>query len=175
MDTLPLRTLVCNAAAVFHGLYGAVTRQAQEAGCSRQTVYKHARQVEHRLDPGTTAAEIQRLHTEIQRLRVQLELARQQVEHTVRCDPGKLRQVATDAFADGVSLRQIERIFDTWLDDRHAPRHATIGRWVAHEGQKARALLKPLDAACVPLVSTLAGDEVFFGGSRPSLVLSRTA
>ena len=82
--------------------------------------------------------------------------------------------MATDAFADGVSLRQIQRIFATWLDDRRAPRHATIGRWVAHEAQKARALLQPLDAACVPLVKTLAGDEVFFGGSRPSSVLTRS-
>ena len=32
-------------------VYGAVTRQAQQAGCSRQTVYQHARQLEQRLDP----------------------------------------------------------------------------------------------------------------------------
>lgn len=45
MITLSLRTLVCNAAAVFCGSYGAVTRQAEQAGCSRQTVYAHARRV----------------------------------------------------------------------------------------------------------------------------------
>src|SRR5438270_349199 len=46
MITLSLRTLVCNAAAVFSGCYGAVTRQTEQAGCSRQTVYEHARRVE---------------------------------------------------------------------------------------------------------------------------------
>lgn len=168
METLPLRTLVCNAAAVFQGLCGAVTRQAQEAGCGRQTVYKQARLVEHRLDPATTATEIERLRAENQRLRLRLELARQRVEHTARCDPAKLRRVATVAFADGVSPRQIERIFATWLDDRPAPRHATIGRWVDQEAHKDRALLRPLDAACVPLVSTLAGEESLLGA--PTLV-----
>ena len=51
MSALSLRTWVRNAAAVFSGAYGAVTRRAEEAGCSRQTVYEHARQVEHRLQP----------------------------------------------------------------------------------------------------------------------------
>ena len=49
MITLSLRTLVRNAAAVFSGCYGAVTRQAEQAGCSRQTVYEPARRVEQRL------------------------------------------------------------------------------------------------------------------------------
>ena len=55
MTTLSLRTLVRNAAAVFSGCYGAVTRQAEQAGCSRQTVYDHARQVERRLQPAAPA------------------------------------------------------------------------------------------------------------------------
>ena len=56
MTTLSLRTLVRNAAAVFSGCYGAVTRQAEQAGCSRQTVYEHARQVEQRLQPPAPAS-----------------------------------------------------------------------------------------------------------------------
>ena len=51
MNTLSIRTIVRNAAAVFSGVYGSVTRRAQQAGCSRQTVYDHARQVEQRLQP----------------------------------------------------------------------------------------------------------------------------
>ncbi len=34
MNTLSLRTWVRNAAAVFSGCYGSVTRQAEQAGCS---------------------------------------------------------------------------------------------------------------------------------------------
>src|SRR3954469_13557693 len=55
MITLSLRTVVRNAAAVFSGCYGAVTRQAEQAGCSRQTVYDHARRVEQRLQSTTPA------------------------------------------------------------------------------------------------------------------------
>ncbi len=49
MFHLPIRTWVSNAAAVFSGEHGAVTRQAQESQCSRETVYQHARKVEKRL------------------------------------------------------------------------------------------------------------------------------
>ena len=38
MFKLPIRTWILNAAAVFSGRHGAVTRQAEQAGCSRQTV-----------------------------------------------------------------------------------------------------------------------------------------
>ncbi len=56
MNTLSLRTWVRNAAAVFSGCYGAVTRQAVQVGCSRQTVYDHARRIEQRLQPATPAS-----------------------------------------------------------------------------------------------------------------------
>lgn len=59
MDTLSPRTLVRNAAAVFCRSYGAVTRRAEQAGCSRQAFYRHARLVERRLQapgPATTPA-----------------------------------------------------------------------------------------------------------------------
>ena len=42
MFNLPIRTWILNAAAVFSGQHGAVSRQAEQAGCSRQTVYQHA-------------------------------------------------------------------------------------------------------------------------------------
>jgi hypothetical protein len=35
MFKLPIRTWILNAAAVFSGPHGAVTRQAEQAGCSR--------------------------------------------------------------------------------------------------------------------------------------------
>lgn len=34
-----VRTWILNTAAVFSGRHGAVTRQAEQAGCSRETVY----------------------------------------------------------------------------------------------------------------------------------------
>lgn len=166
MNTLPIRTLVRNAAAVFSGAFGAVSRQAREAGCSRQTVYQHARQVEQQLDPATQQAQLDPIGAEVLSLRQQLAVAQEPAGPTILCDAAKLRQVATVAVAAGVSLRQIEVLLRALLPARDAPDHSTIGRWVAQEASKAREILEPLDAACVPLVTTRAVDEVFFGGRR---------
>jgi hypothetical protein len=175
VTTLPLHTWVRNAAAVFSGAYGAVTRRAEQAGCSRQTVYQHARRIEHQLDPSGRQAETAELLAENQRLRDQLAAASRRSDRSVLCDPAKLREVATVAFAAGVSLRQIEDLLKALLPARLAPDHSTIGRWVADGAEKAGAILAPLDAACVVRVRTLALDEIFFGGDRPWWGSSRRA
>jgi hypothetical protein len=166
MNTLSLRDLVCNAAAVFSGVYGAVTGQAERAGCSRETVYQHARRVERRLDPDDRRAELDQLRGENQRLRDQVAALSRQGEQSILCDRVKLQEVATVGFAAGVSLRQIEDLLKALLPARLAPDHSTIGRWVADGAEKARAILAPIDAACAARVRTLALDEIFFGGDR---------
>src|SRR5690349_23456854 len=93
MTTLSLRTLVRNAAAVFSGCYGEVTRRAEQAGCSRQTVYDHARRVEQRSQPAapvTPPAEVP--------VRAP----------AVALDGPTRRRLAVTAFAMGISTRQIE-------------------------------------------------------------------
>ena len=152
MTTLSLRTWVRNAAAVFSGRYGAVTRQAQEAGCSRQTVYEHGRQIEQRLEspaPLPTLAEVSEPEP---------------VPEAVLDEPTR-RRLAVTAFAMGLSTRQIEDLFRV-IQPQGGPDHSTIGRWVAEQASKAKDVLDALDAACVPEVQTLALDEVFFGGDR---------
>ena len=151
MNTLSLRTLVRNAAAVFSGCYGAVTRQARQAGCSRQTVYDHARQLEQRWQPAVAA--MPPAQTPVSTPATVL-------------DESTRRRLAVTAFAMGISTRQIEDLLRVILSD-DGPDHATIGRWVADEAKKAKHVLKTLDAACVPKIQTLAVDEIFFGGGRP--------
>ena len=159
MNTLSIRDIVRNAAAVFSGCYGAVTRRAEQAGCSRQTVYEHARRVEQRRQapdaptppvavPESTPAPI--------------------------LDEPTRRRLAVTAFAMGISTRQIEDLFRILLAEE-APDHSTIGRWVADAAEKAKDVLRTLDAACVPEVETLAIDEIFFGGDRPWSPSSRRA
>jgi flagellar motility protein MotE (MotC chaperone) len=46
MARLPIVSWIGNAAAVLTGGWGAVSRQAEDAGCSRQTAYDHAEKVE---------------------------------------------------------------------------------------------------------------------------------
>lgn len=160
MNTRSLRTWVRNAAAVFSGCYGAVTRQAEHAGCSRQTVYDHARQVEQRLQPVALAVPAAAVPTPAPTL-----------TSTTSLDESTRRRLAVTAFAMGISTRQIEDLFRVILGDE-GPDHATIGRWVADESKKAKPILEALDAACVPRVRTLALDEIFFGGDRPWSVSS---
>jgi hypothetical protein len=159
VTTLSLRSAVRNAAAVFSGCYGAVTRRAEQAGCSRQTVYEHARQVERRLQPPlppTSAPEIS------------------SPAPAVALDEPTRRRLAVTAFAIGISTRQIEELLRILLPEG-GPDHSTIARWVADEAEKARPVLEALDAACIPEVRTLAVDEIFFGGDRPWSGSSRPA
>ena len=159
MITLSLRTLVRNAAAVFSGGYGAVTRQARQSGCSRQTIYDQARQLEMRLrpsDPATPPAEV--------------------LAPTPQppLDGPTLRCLAVTAFAMGISTRQIEDLLRVILGES-GPDHSTIARWAVGAAGKAGPVLGALDAACIPEIRTLAVDEIFFGGDRPSSASSRRA
>jgi hypothetical protein len=159
MNTLTLRDLVRNAAAVFSGAYGAVSGRAQQAGCSRQTVYQHARQIEQRLqtpDPAPPPVEAPD-PTPIPSL-----------------DEPTRRRFAVTAFAMGISTRQTEDLLGVLLADE-APDHSTIARWVADAAEKAKPVPQALDAACIPEVQTLAVDEIFFGGDRPWSASSRPA
>jgi hypothetical protein len=159
MNTLSLRTWVRNAAAVFSGCYGAVTRQAKQAGCSRQTVYDRARQIEQRLQRPAAAASP----------------AEVPVSTPVPIiDEPTRRRLAVTAFAMGVSTRQIEDLLRVLLPD-DGPDHSTIGRWVADAAKKAKPILEILDPACIPKVRTLAVDEIFWAGARPRSASSRRA
>jgi hypothetical protein len=159
LNTLSLRTLVRNAAAVFSGCYGAVTDQAHQAGCSRQTVYDHARQVEQRLQPAGPATP----PVEVSAPNLPLPL-----------DGPTVRRLAVTAFAMGISTRQIEDLLRVILDDS-GPDHSTIARWIKDAAQRAKSVLQTLDAACIAVVRTLAVDEIFFGGDRPWWGSSRPA
>jgi len=161
MNTLLIRTWVRNAAAVFSGAYGAVTRQAEQAGCSRQTVYEHARRIERRLEPAVPASS-------------PTEVPIAAPAPVAVLDEAARRRLAVTAFAMGISTRQIEDLLRIILPE-DGPDHSTIARWVADEAKKAKAVLKTLDAACVPHVQTLALDEIFFGGARPWSASSRRA
>jgi hypothetical protein len=143
MNTRSLRTWVRNAAAVFSGCYGAVTGQAKQAGCSRQTVYEHARQIEQRLQPPAAAPPAE----------VPVPTPAPIIDEPTQ------RRLAVTAFAMGVSTCQIEDLLRVLLAD-DGPDHSTIGRWVADAARKAEPILEILDAACLPKVQTLAVDEI---------------
>ena len=171
MFTLPIRTWILNAAAVFSGQHGAVTRQAEPSGCSRQTVYQHAQELEQRLgdEPADEPPADDRPGLEA------VAVPEPPAGPCIRLDKDKLKELATTAFAMGVSLRQIEGLLGVLLPAEEVPDHSTLGRWVQAEGHRAGAVLAALDPACAERVGTLALDEIFFGGDRPSSGSSRPA
>jgi len=154
MSTLSPVTLIGNAAAVVSRVYGAVTRRAKLAGCSRQTLYDHARLVERRLQPPPASDES-----------IPTTPADPVSPPATHIDPADRRRFAVEACASGISTRQVEHLLGVVLGD-DAPDHATIARWVADAAVKAKAVLEVVDHASAPLVRTLAADEIFFGGAR---------
>ena len=62
MCTISFVSWIANAAARFVGRHGAVTEQAEEVGCSRQSVYDHAKKVKAAVEAehggGPTRAEL---------------------------------------------------------------------------------------------------------------------
>jgi DNA-binding MarR family transcriptional regulator len=175
MFKLPVRTWILNAAAALSGQHGAVTRQAEQSGCSRETVYEHARKLEQRLAPEPGVAVVAELQAENQWLRQVIVELRREAKDLIRCDKTKQRQLATTAFAMGVSLRQVEGLLGVLLPAAEVPDHSTLGHWVQAEAHRAGEVLKALDLACAPWVRTLALDEIFFGGGRPWSVSSQRA
>jgi hypothetical protein len=171
MFKLPVRTWILNAAAVFSGRHGAVTRQADPAGCSRQTVYQHAQKLEQRLgdepagDPPTE-----------DRSRPGAVAAPEPAAGPrILLDKGKLKELAATAFAMGLSLRQIEDLLGVLLPADDVPDHSTLGHWLQAEARCAGAVLAALDPACAERVEALALDEIFFGGDRSWSGSSRRA
>jgi hypothetical protein len=176
MLKLPVRTWILNAAAVLSGQHGVITRQAQESECSRETVDEHARKVVQRLAPEPSAdTPLAELHAENQRLRQVIAELQREAEDLIRCDKAKQRQLATTAFAMGLSLRQIEEVLRLLLPATTTPDHSTLGHWVEAEAEHAGEVLAALDSACAPRVQTLCLDEIFFGGDRPWSVWNRPA
>jgi len=176
MLKLPIRTWISNAAAVFWGQHGAVTEQAEQSQCSRETVYQHARKVEERLEQASRdQTRIAAQDAQIERLVQKVAALEAEAQRATILDPFQQRRLATTACAMGLSTRQTEDLFQVLLPPGEAPDHSTIGRWVNREALKARRVLGVLDPACAKHVRTLAIDEIFFGGNRLWSASSRRA
>lgn len=162
MFKVPIRTWIRNAGAALSGRHGTVSTQAQTEGCSRQTVYDHARKVEDRLaerDRKLTdcQAQIAHLKREKDELLKRLEVA-------TMINTESLRRFAIVGQAMGISLRQCEELLETILPRERIPDHATMGRWTKAAGKQAGKALEMLDPLCAKSVKELCVDEIFFGG-----------
>jgi hypothetical protein len=170
MLTIPFATWIANAAAGLTGHYGAVTRQAERADCSRQTLYEHTQKVQDAVadahDGGPTRAELIQRN---QHLRQENARLWDWLAQTMEFPPEKQREFTVTATAMGLSLTQVLVLLDLLLGKHAAPARSTLHRWTKRAALAATRVLKALDAQCQALVLIGCLDEIFFHG-RPVLV-----
>ena len=172
MSTLTPQLRIANTAAVLDGPYGAVTRQAQEAGLSRQTLYRDAPKVLRALDGSDTQQRLQILQDEIDRLRSERDTLRRQGHQAVLLDADRIAAFASTAQAEGVSLPVARRLLAPLMakplatEDAGRPRLpsvARLGRLTRAAADRSAALLEVLDGPSRNRVEQAAADEIFFG------------
>jgi hypothetical protein len=163
MLILSFVTWIRNAAAALVGSYGTVAQQAQQAGCSRQTVYQHAHKVQQALvQVHQVCPHCQQLHKVNQQLRQQLQDCQQRLDHVIELGVQRQGQLAVLLAALGVSLNQMLRIFVFLLGSNRVPGRSSLGRWVRQAEQQAGQILRVLDEHSRPLARLLCPDEIFF-------------
>ena len=170
MLKIPFATWITNAAAGLTGIYGDVTRQAEVADCSRQTIYDHAQKVQAAVedahDGGPTRAELIERNQHLGHENAQLW---GWLAQTIDFPPSQQREFAVTAAAMGLSLNQVLALLALILGTQACPGRSTLHRWTKRAASAAGRVLKFLDAQCKTLVVVGCLDEIFFHG-RPVLV-----
>src|SRR5215831_18143013 len=170
MLTIPLVDWIANAAARLTGHHGAVTQQAQQCGCSRQSVYDHSQKVlaavEAEHGPGPTREPLIQENAALRQENAQLW---DWLFQTIEFPLAHQQQFAVTALAMGLSLNQIVVLLTILLGGAAAPGRSTVHRWGQAAATAAGAVLKRLDQAAKTLVLVGCLDEIFFH-RRPVLV-----
>jgi tetratricopeptide (TPR) repeat protein len=163
MLTVAVEAWIGNAAAVLSGVWGAVTRRAEQSGYSRTAIYQHAeRVVEAVANEQAGDLSYDDLWAENQWLRAENQELWQALEASQGLPQSKQRELASTAFAMGLSLTPIMTLLAVVLSGLGVPSRATVGRWVQHSCEQAGRVLAVLDEACRARVVTLCLDEIFF-------------
>ena len=144
MLTVPFVGWIANAAARFLGPRGAVTEQAQQAGCSRQCVYDHAQKVlaavEAQHSGGPTREELIQENEVLRRENAQLW---DWLDQTIEFPPDKRHEFTVTATAMGLSLNQVLVPLALILGRQACPGRSTMHRWIKAAGQAAGRVLEP--------------------------------
>jgi hypothetical protein len=161
MATVTARTLICNVASLFSGVWGAVSKRAREAQCSRQAIYQQKDRVLQAVTEAQQGGPPRtQLHAENEQLREENRQLWQWLAVTIDFPPSQQQRFAGEAAAMGLSLAQIVALLTIVLG-KTRPSRAKVGRWVAAVADKASRLLTVLDQQCRTLVTTLCLDEIF--------------
>jgi AcrR family transcriptional regulator len=170
MRTIPVVRWIANAAARLAGPHGAVAQEARNAGCSRQSVYTHARKVKAAVEAEHGGGPIRaELVEEVESLRQESTRLWDWLFQTIEFPLAKQQEFAVTAMAMGLSHSQIRALMLILQGAKASPSRSTIHRWVQAAGKAAGQVLEQLDRSCKVLVLVGCLDEIFFH-RRPVLV-----
>jgi hypothetical protein len=151
---------IASAYVVFFGVYGDVTRQANERQVSRQTVYREAAQAATLLDGTAQRAEVEQLETRVRQLQERVAELEKDLSHAVVIDEDRVARFAAEAQAEGVSLPTVHGWLERLLPGK-TPSVATLGRGTQAAAARASAALAVLDELARARVSQTAADEIY--------------
>ena len=142
MATVSARTLISNVAALFSGRWGAVTEQANKAGCSRQAIYQQEDRVLQAVEDAQRGGLLrEELQAENRRLREEIQQLWAALETAVDFAPAKQHQFTATASAMGLSLQQIAVLLAIVLPPALCPKRSTLGALGRASGDEGGAVV----------------------------------
>ncbi len=172
MGRLAFFERIGNAAAVLSKRWGGVTRRANEAGCSRQAVYKNAARLGRSLELLETEPDLEAVLQENQRLARENQTLRKEA---VRVSEDCQQEFAVTASAMGISITQITTLLGIVLPESRCPGRTKIGDWVKKWAIKAGKILRVVDPVCHQHVEEACLDEIFLDANRSLSASNRIA
>jgi hypothetical protein len=113
MAKLPIVSWIGNAAAVLVGGWGAVSRQAQAAGCSRQAAYDHAEKVAAAVRDATGGGPTRdQLRRQLRQQQTRIEALEKRLDDTTEFPEQEQQRFAATATAMGLSYSQARELLE---------------------------------------------------------------
>lgn len=111
MARLPIVSWIGNAAAVLAGGWGAVSRQARAAGCSRQAAYDHAEKVERAVGEAAGGRPSrEQLQRQVREQAVRIATLEKRLAEAVEFPEQQQQRFAATATAMGLSYGQLREL-----------------------------------------------------------------
>ena len=124
MTRLPIVSWIGNAAAVLTGRWGTVSRQAEDAGCSRQTAYDHAEKVEAAVrDAAGGGPSREQLRQQMRQQAAEIAAMKKKLENATEFPKEEQQRFAATATAMGLSYGQARELLEIVVK-----KNAPVGR-----------------------------------------------
>jgi hypothetical protein len=113
MARLPIVSWIGNAAAVLTGGWGAISRQAEDAGCSRQTAYDHAEKVQVAIrDAAGGGPSREQFQQQLRRHAAEIAALKKRLEEATEFPEPEQQRFAATATAMGLSYGQTRELLE---------------------------------------------------------------